>query len=54
MENGMTMQDLLKTYDCSSVAELSEYITYLEEVKADYEYMKSKFKCFVDEIDKLY
>ena len=54
MENGLTLQDLLKTYDCSSVAELAGYIDYLEEVKADHEYMKEKFKCFVNEIDKLY
>jgi hypothetical protein len=54
MANGITIEDLLKTYDCDSVAELSGYITYLEEVKADYEYMKEKFKSFVNEIDMLY
>jgi hypothetical protein len=54
MANGITIEDLLKAYDCDSVAELSGYITYLEEVKADYEYMKTKFKSLAAEIDNLY
>lgn len=54
MANGITIEDLLKTYDCNSVAELAGYIDYLEEVKADYEYVKSKLKSFASEIDKLY
>ena len=54
MENEMALQNLLQKYDCYSVTDLAGYIEYLEDVKADYEYIKSKFKCFVDEIDKLY
>ena len=54
MENGMSMQDLLNKYDCESVLELYGYIEYLEGVKEDHEYMKERFKSFVNEIDELY
>lgn len=54
MGDELTIQDLLKKYDCNDVAELYGYIEYLEDVKADYEYLKSRFRYFVDEMDKLY
>ncbi len=54
MENKMTLEDLLKLHDFETVEELSEYIGYLEDVKADYEYIKSRFRYFVNEMDKLY
>ena len=54
MDNELTIQDLFKVYECDSVTDLFGYIAYLEDVKADYEYMKEKFKCFVAEIDQLY
>ena len=54
MKNDLMLQDLLNAYGFNSLRELEEYIDYLEEVKLDYEYIKSKLKCLTNEIDKLY
>lgn len=54
MNNKLTLQDLLNTHDFESIEDVIGYIDYLEEVQADYEYLKEKFKNLIDEIDKLY
>ena len=54
MKRDITLDELLKLHEFNSAVELSEYIGYLEDVKADYEYLKSKIKSIAGEIDKLY
>ena len=54
MRGDMTLEELLRLQGCDTVRDLFGYINYLEDVKADYEYLKSKLKCLVGEIHQLY